>query len=315
MSLFKKPEQTRIGVKVLGFGATGVGKTKFSLTFPKVAAIDSESGMGFYKEDPNLVLLHQTTSAEEVEDALDEIEDELINEIETFVLDSETKIYENLQHSALDLVEKRARTKGQDVQDANLSQREWGKIKLINKRIQATKIKLSSLGVNVVSIAQEKEIKEKRGDNWIVTGYEPDVAKGLSFDYDVVIRFFTKEEKGEVKYYGQITKDRTGTFKRGDIVENPTYDMWRNVVDKTKGLKVEVVDFKKDIEKDVDVIEAEIDKIENLVEKITAFMKKYKDADKEKLRPLLVKAREFGLTNPTKVEDFDQAQALAELCE
>ena len=90
MSLFKKPEQTKIGVKVLGFGGTGTGKTKFSLTFPKVAALDSESGMGFYKNDPNLMLLHQTTSAEEVEEALDEIEDDLIDDIETFVLDSES---------------------------------------------------------------------------------------------------------------------------------------------------------------------------------------------------------------------------------
>lgn len=315
MSIFKKPEQTRIGVKVLGFGATGTGKTKFSLTFPKVAAIDSESGMGFYKDDVNLVLLHQTTSAEEVEDALDEIEDELINDISTFVLDSETKIYENLQHSALDLVEKRARNKGQDVQDANLSQREWGKIKLINKRIQATKIKLSSLGINVVSIAQEKDIKEKRGDNWIVVGYEPDVAKGLSFDYDVILRFFTKEEKGEVKYYAQVTKDRTGMFKRGDIIENPTYDMWKSIVDATKGMKTEVIDFKKDIAKDVEVIEAEIEKVDELVEKIKLFMKQHKDSDKEKLRPLLVKAREYGLANPSKVEDFEQAQELAKLCE
>lgn len=315
MGLFKKPEETRAGLKVLGYGKTGSGKTLFALTFPKIVAIDSEAGMQFYKsKTPNLLYHLPTTSAEEVEEGLEEIEDELMGEVESFVLDSETKINENLKHSALNLVERRAKKKGQDVQDAGLSQREYGKIGLINKRIQATKIKLSSMGVNVVSIAQEKDIKEKKGDDWVTVGYAPDTAKGFEYDYDLVLRFFTKEDKDGTKYFAEVIKDRTQTYKKGDVIENATYDNWKHIVDNTRDCKTQVVDFKKDIKKDEDVLEAEIEKLEEIVSQIKDFVDEHKNGDKSKLTALLKKTKEYELSSPTKVKDIEQAQVLLELC-
>ena len=134
MALFKKVEEVKSALKVLVFGSTGVGKTLFALSFPDIVAIDSEAGMTHYRNKyKSLKYILESTSAVDVEEALDEIED--MDDIKTFVLDSETKIYENMQHSALALAEKRARKKGQDVEDSNISQRECGKIKLLNKII------------------------------------------------------------------------------------------------------------------------------------------------------------------------------------
>lgn len=315
MSLFKKPEETKAGVKFLGYGQTGTGKTLFALTFPEIVAIDSEAGMEFYKSKyPNLKGILQTTSAEEVEEGLEEIEEEMIGKIETFVLDSETKINENLQHSSLELVERRARKKGQDVQDANLSQREWGKIKMITKRIQATKIKLSSMGVNIVSIAQEKDLKEKRGDDWVIIGHAPDSSKNLEFDYDVVLRFFTKGNKDDIKYYAEVIKDRTQTYKKGDIIENASYDNWRHVVEGKKDFKTEVIDFKKDIAKDTDALELEIEKLEDMIKTISDFIDANVKENKEALKPLLLQAKQFELSNPKKVKDIEQAKILVDLC-
>ena len=227
MGLFKKVEETKTALKVLAFGASGSGKTTFALSFPTVCAIDSEAGMDFYKDNKNLKYILNTTSADELEEAMMEIEDELIDEIGTLVIDSETKIYENQQHSALNLVEKRARKKGQSVEDANISQREWGKIKMISKRMQSAKIKLSSMGINVVSIAQMKEIKEKKGDQFVVTGYAPDSGKGIEYDYDVVLKLFTEKDKaGNEIYKAEVLKDRTGVFKRGQYVEK--YSRWKS---------------------------------------------------------------------------------------
>lgn len=215
MGIFKKVEETKSGLKVLAYGGTGTGKTTFALTFPEIGAIDSEDGMAFYKNNPNLKHILNTTSADEVEEALEEIEDELLDEIKTFVLDSETKIYENLQLSGLNVAEKRARRKGESVEDANISQREWGKIKLLVKKAQSIKIMLASKGINIVSIAQQKDIKEKKGDNWVVVGYAPDVSKGLEFDYDIILRFFTEKNKdGEEVYKAEVLKDRTQTYKK-----------------------------------------------------------------------------------------------------
>lgn len=251
MGLFKKAEETKSGLKVLAFGATSSGKTTYALTYPEIVAIDAEDGMAFYKNNPNLKYILNTTSADDVEEALEEIENELIGEIKSFVLDSMTKIYENQQLSGLNIAERRARKKGESVEDAGISMREWGKIKLVTKRIQSTQIMLASKGINVITIAQQKEIKEKKGDNWVVVGYAPDVSKGLEFDYDIVLRFFTEKTKdGEEVYKAEVLKDRTQTYKKGVVIENPTFNNWKNVYDKSIELKENIINFKKDIEKD-----------------------------------------------------------------
>lgn len=314
MGLFKKPEETKSGIKVLAYGATGSGKTLFALTFPKVVAIDSEAGMEFYKTNPNLKYLLNTTSFDEVEESLEEIEEELIDEISTFVLDSETKIYENIQFALQELVEKRARKKGQSIEDASLSQREWGKLKIINKRIQSTKIKLSSLGINIVSIAQEKDVKEKKGDDYVTVGYTSDTSKGFSYDYDVVLRFFTDGKGSDIKYLAEVLKDRTGAYQRGDIIQNPSYDNWKHIVDGLADKKVEVIDYKKDIDKDMMKEETESEKLDELSSRIKDFVTANKD-DKDIIKPIMAKTKELELTSPFKPKTIEQAQEILDIIE
>lgn len=323
MGLFQKAEEVKSGAKILAYGKTGVGKSLFLLSFPDVGAIDSEDGLAFYQgKYPNLKFVAKTTSAEDVEEALEEVEDEYLDVIQTFGVDSETKIYENMQHGALGIAEKRAKKKGQSVDDANISQREWGKIKLVNKRIQSSKIKLSSMGKNVVSIAQEKDLKEKKGDNWVVVGHAPDTAKGFEFDYDIVLRLFLTDANGKeidvtmadenTKYCAKVIKDRTQTFKVGTIIENPSYEYWKEVIEGKSNLKESVVDFKQDIKKDEDSMESELEVLETITSELKKFIKDNKE-NTAKIKPLLLKAKEFSLTNPTKVTDIDQAKELLEL--
>ena len=267
MALFKKVEETKTALKVLVYGGTGSGKTVFGLSFPDVVAIDSEIGMTHYKNKyKNLKYILETTSSSDVEEGLDEVIE--MEDIKTFIVDSETKIYENMQHSALNLAEKRAKQKGQSVDDANISQREWGKIKLITKKLQSAKIMLSSKGVNIVSIAQEKDIKEKKGDTFVVVGNAPDTAKGIEYDYDIVLRFFTEEDKdkNETKYFAKVLKDRTQKYKKGDIIENPSFDNWKDIYDNSISKKEEVIDFSKDIDKDEEKFNIEEKNVEKMVD-------------------------------------------------
>jgi hypothetical protein len=304
MSCFKKVEETKSGLKILGFGESGSGKTIFALSFPESAAVDAEDGMGHYKKKyPNLKYIFNTTSAEDVEDALEEIEESLCNEIKTFIVDSETKIYENLQLGGLNVAEKRARLKAQSVDDAAMSQREWGKLKLISKRIQATKLMLASKGINIISIAQQKDIKEKKGDNWITVGHAPDTAKAFEYDYDIVIRFYTiKNDKNEDEYKGEILKDRTQTFKRGAIIDNPSFDNWKSVYDYKAGLKEEVINFTGDIKKDEDKMNSELEKMEKIIKEFKALMK---SLSKENQLKAQNKLKEHGIDNPLHTDDFD----------
>lgn len=314
MGLFKKVKEVKSGVKILVFGATGVGKTLFGLSFDngKICAIDSEDGMAFYKgKYPNLEYILNTTSSDEVEEALDEIEEELMDEISTFILDSETKIYENMQHSALNIAEKRARQKGQSVEDAGISQREWGKIKLINKRMQAAKIKLASQGINVISVAQQKDIKEKKGDNWITVGYAPDSAKGFEYDYDIVLRLFTEKDSKTNKevYKAEVYKDRTQTYEKGAVIENPSYKNWKDVIEGRSNLNTEVIDFKKDIVKDENKMQSELEELDEL---LGQFKKDMKLIDKSLQAKVVAYSKEIGVDNPLKCSDLDKMNQLVD---
>lgn len=296
MGLFKKVEETKSALKVLVYGNTGTGKTIFGLSFPDIVAIDSEIGMTHYKNKyKNLKYILETTSSKDVEDGLDEILD--MDDIKTFIIDSETKIYENMQHSALALAEKRAKQKSQSVDDANISQREWGKIKLITKKLQSAKIMLSSKGVNIVSIAQEKDIKEKRGDSYVTVGNAPDTAKGIEYDYDIVLRLFTTEdEKGDVKYFAEVKKDRTQKYKKGNIIENPSFEKWQDIYEEGITKKENVVNFMKDIKKDEKEFEIEIETAEKLVEEFKGLIGKLSDESK-KLMQSKIKELNIDLKN------------------
>lgn len=286
MSMFRKPEEIKSGLKFLIYGATGTGKTTFALSSPDIVAIDTEDGMSRYlKKSKNLKYILTSSSASDLEDALEEIETEMTNEVKTFVLDSYTKIYENLQFAMQNVAEKRSRRKGGDVEDTAIDQRGWGKIKLITKRIQATQLMLASKGINIIDVAQESDIKEKRGDNWVVVGHKPDLSKGVEFDYDVVLRFITEEDKKNktVSYKAEVIKDRTGTFQKYDIVDNPTFDLWSDTYNETMSAKESVVNFKKDITKDIAKEESETESASDLANKIKSFIKGATDEQKTQI--------------------------------
>lgn len=229
---FRKPGKKKIGLKVLVVGRPGAGKTIFGLTFPKIAGLDSENGMTFYEETEagkNLVMVDNTQSFYDMEDDMEDAADS--DEIETFLIDSETKFYANIQDAIMNVEEKRAKSKGRDVLDSNLSVRSWGKIKQISERLQNLKIDLTSKGKNLVSIAQIKDKKEKVGNDFKVVGFDIVMQKGADYDYDIVIKMDTKlGEDGETIYYGEILKDRTRTYNRGDKVDNPSFDLWKDSV-------------------------------------------------------------------------------------
>src|SRR5699024_3266373 len=128
---------------------------------PKSLAMDSEAGIAFYEGKPegkNLLGVKNTQSFSELNETMDEImeliEDEEELGFQTLIIDSETKFYQNLTDTALQLEEKKARNKGRDVMDSAVSMRGWGRIKSVATRLQNLKIDLSGRGVNIVSVSQ-----------------------------------------------------------------------------------------------------------------------------------------------------------------
>lgn len=283
---FRKSAENKIGGKFLVYGSTGTGKSLFGLTFPNSIAIDSECGLAHYegvsvtlnngKSYNNLKFVDTTSDLDTLEDDLEEFVDIAeANKCQTLIIDSESKIYAGLQVSANEVEEKRARRKGKDAEDVNISVLSWGRIKLINMRLQQTKIDLSSKGYHIVSVAQEAEIKNDDGK---ILGYKPDTYKSLPYDYDIVMRFFNKKENGEMHYYAEIVKDRTNVTKVGQIVENPCYDIWADYFEKRSTLKTNETTFKRDVETSTASMASDAEKAENLAAELKELMKKLKES-------------------------------------
>ncbi len=237
-------------MKILIYGESGSGKTVFALSFPKSIVVDSEDGYSWYEgteRTRNVVGILDSQSYDDLENLMDELDDANDEEFSSLVIDSETKVYENIKEALQNVEETRAARKGRDVLDANLSMRSYGKIGQLSGRLQNAKLRLASQGINIISVAQAADEMEDAGNGQRVkVGEKPNMDKRARFDYDVVIRLFTKDNK----YYGEIEKDRLEVFERGDIVENPSYQNWAHRLE-SKDNQGEIVakDFSKDAEK------------------------------------------------------------------
>lgn len=299
----RKPNSRKKGLKILVYGPTGVGKTLFALSFPKIVDVDTEDGAGWYEgteKGKNLLNILDTQSYDDLEELLDDLEDN-DGEFETLVIDSETKIYENIQEALQAVEENRASRKGRDVLDANISVRSWGKIKQLASRLQNAKLRLASQGVNIVSIAQSADVMEDAGGGQRVKiGEKPDMAKKAPFDYDVILRLLVKDGK----YYGVVEKDRTNTVELGEEIENPSYAIWEKRL-KAKDNQGETVvkDFAKDSEKSQKAYEEEVKASMSFSDRVKEHLTQLGKEDQKKFVEAMVKA-----TGTKKVNDMDEEQ-------
>lgn len=248
---FKKPEATINGTRILVFGEAGTRKTRFAMTFPKNAYINADQGGDDYYEEfsDNLAVVSDSITFTEVLEDIDEIEANL-DDIDTITLDSWTKIYENQQHVALRVVEQRAIKNNRLKEGEGLSQKEWGVIKLNAEKLASKLLGFKKDGKTVIVIAEGKDETEAYVDNQGNTvrkkvGITPNAQKDFDFDFDIVLEM-VRDPKTKQTVGARVLKDRLGVVEEGSIVENPTYDVWADAIErKRKGVKKAV---KKDLE-------------------------------------------------------------------
>lgn len=98
----RKPQTRKKGLKVLVYGDTGTGKTLFALSFPRSVVLDSEDGYSWYEgtdKAKNLLAIENSQSFTVLEKLLKDLDKVTLDDMDTFVIDSETKVYENIQES------------------------------------------------------------------------------------------------------------------------------------------------------------------------------------------------------------------------
>lgn len=309
MIKIEKPGTHKKGLKILVYGDTGTGKTSFALTFPKSLILDTEDGYEWYENTEkakNMAGIARSQSFDDLDDLLGQL-DRDSSGYSTFVIDSETKIYENLQEALLDVEERRARKKHRDELDANISQRSWGKIKQISLRLQNEKIRLASQGVNVVSVSQAADVMENTGDTMVKVGEKPDMHKKAKYDYDIKLRLFIKDGK----YYGEVEKDRTDTYSVGTVLENPSYDNWKDRVEgKENQGTTKDVNFTESVDKSKKAYENELKSEMSFEERVRDYAVELDDAQKkefvEKMIAIAGTAKAKDMTEEAKQRIIDE---------
>lgn len=321
----KKEERLSFtGGKVCVYGHQGSGKSTFAGSFPRINLVDSEDGQTYYLEDnDNILNVLPSTSAAEVQEALEELNDEDVLELyDTVVVDSGTKLNENMQAAAYEIVESRARkkklknpSKDIDLEDLNLAPRDWGHIKRWNQQLTTMYIKLSNLGKWSVVTAHQKDITKEIGKGInakrIVIGDRPDLAKKAEHDFDILLKTYTEQDPQtkEVKFFAEVKKDRTNVTKIGDILENPTFDIWKDKWESTRKHGIKNVDMRKDVENSKVAMESEDDTLSNLIDE---FKTKMKSLDKDKQVKVTKKLGELSIQNPLRTNDLKGMQEVVE---
>lgn len=314
---FQKPEKVKEGIKIFAYGESGSGKTPFVLSFPQLALADSDGSSIFYKDDcPNIVVMSNAVSINEVAEEFDDLEsdEDLFDSVLSIGVDSMSRYYENLQHAALKVVEKRAKKNGRAIESEGLSVKEWGVIKLHNDRFQSKLLYYSKLGKNIIMVSESKDEKEaiKQADGsvtYIKSGITYNSSKGAEFDFDVVLEFYKDGKGGSL---AKVIKDRTRTFPVDTVVEMANYSHWKEAIEKAQlgrtrdKSEIKTIDdsIKKDVENfNVDEDEKKMIKIVNEIKKIA----------KEKSKAGVPNEDINDIVGKMKYETLDEAKRVLEI--
>lgn len=309
MSLLRKPMKRVQGVKILCYGVDGSGKSVFGLSFPQVAVLDSESKVGVYEGDPefgkNIVAVADTSN---YYDTLDVIEEVIKSNLcKTLMIDSETYIKEGMEVAAMETEEERARKKGGNIDDQTVSMRGYGKIKLNSNRMRLLKAQASAKGINIISTAHKEDILQKVGSENVKVGEKPVLRKNAQHDYDVILRFYKERDMatGRVKYCAEVEKDTTRVLKVGQIVENASYELFRDYFESRQGLGSVETKYDKSIDKDMETMKNEDKNHEELVEEFVTLFKKMKVEKPEIASTIPSLLKEHGIDSYKNIEHFE----------
>lgn len=210
---FRPAENVTPHVKLLVYGAPGVGKTYLALSAPgPIAVVDTEGGTVHYAGRSGLARFEvlQTKTYRDVRAAVAYLRAQP-EAYRTLVIDPVTVLYDVLQEAAQ---LKRAARKGDEL--ADLEMLDWGQIKRFYRALLSDVI---NLPLHVVVTAREKERGEKRGAEFVRTGLTFDAEKGTGYSFDTVLHLIAEGGRRSAV----VEKDRAAGMALGAVHPEPTF--------------------------------------------------------------------------------------------
>ena len=311
-SLLRKPQSRKQGLKILAYGIDGSGKSVFGLGFPEVAIIDSESKVGVYEGNErgkNIVAVADTSN---YYDTLDVIEEVIKNDLcKTLMIDSETYIKEGMEVACMEVEEERAKKKKSDanIDDQTISMRGYGKIKLNSNRMRLLKAQASSKGITIISTAHKEDIMKKvSATESIKIGEKPSLRKNSQHDYDIILRFYKEKDlaTGKMKYLAEVEKDTTETLEVGSVIENPSYELFKDYIEKNDKLKSIETTYDENIDKNMETMQKEAEDFEDVEKEFTELFKALKTKDKNNVTVITNLLKEKGIDSYKNPEHFEK---------
>lgn len=180
---------------------------------------------------------------------------------DAIVIDSVSALVQDIKSVYREISKIRARVRNEDKdissskklvsqETADLELGDYGKIKGIGEKFVSQLIRKidTHAGIIVRGKQEKKNVKTPKGIEVISTGREiVDTWDFLKYDGNIVMHLKKEEDDfGNTKrVIGVIdSKDRTGTFSQGQILENPSVLLWQSVIEKNKD-RLDNTDYQK----------------------------------------------------------------------
>jgi hypothetical protein len=228
-NVFKPAKAKPKRLKISLFGESGVGKTFFSLGFPRPAVIDLEGGTDHYADRFDFSVL-DTKSFAEVMTAVTFLGNGK-HTFQTLVIDPVTVVWSALQDGRMEF-------KVRDIDKAiageevgTFSAFDWNVMKRFYSMLMT---KLLNLPLHVVLTGRQKDDYEVKANGEMVkVGVKLDAERSTPYLTDIRFKLIVEGKKR----LAIIEKDRTGLYDTGSVIENPCFDSFKAAIN-GKGKKV-----------------------------------------------------------------------------
>ena len=208
---FREATKMRKRLKIMLWGATGVGKTTLALRFPQPVVVDMEGGTDLYGEAFSFHVI-QAATADAAENAIKWLHahDHLY---ETVVVDPVTIYWAALQDrwAGRFLAGRDPKSKGHQGDYYELQPSDW---RMVKNEYKAFMRDLNELDMHTIVTAHEKTLYKGEGQNFMEKlGETFDGEKGTEYLFDVVLRLYIGPGGGRM---ARTIKDRSNTLPTRD---------------------------------------------------------------------------------------------------
>lgn len=205
---------------------------------------------------------------------------------DAIVIDSATILQDTIKYSMIGTSEKRARLRAMKndkatasevsvaVDTAGMEFKDYDKLNHKGKKLLRDLVTTTDKYICVISREKDRkeQIKDVSGGNTsfksIKVGVMPDCFKGAEYEFYTVLHMIEEESTGQVQAVVE-RKDRTKMFKRNEVIDNPSIELWQPIIDGNKDKKETVIteSFDSAIEKQETAMESKRIENTNVAEK------------------------------------------------